>query len=165
MTLQWLEKSEYLNLSSNEAWVTTADGEQFMRNWLPERVGLSYKVGYKKPGAFLTVKLYTFCSAKFIWIKMRIGTVSLCKGDKLLLTRPRHVTAVPCLFWEFIHTNKTASREKIIYINHWVTHPVARVSTNICRNLHTQQMSVFVLLCTSYTTCFGPYWWPSSSGL
>jgi hypothetical protein len=44
-------------------------------------------------------------------------------------------------------------------------HPVARVSTSICRNLHTQQMSVLVLLCTSYTTCFGPYWWPSSGGL
>jgi hypothetical protein len=21
-----------------------------------------------------------------------------------------------------------------------------------------------ILLCTSYTTCFGPYWWPSSGG-
>jgi hypothetical protein len=40
-------------------------------------------------------------------------------------------------------------------------HPVARVSTNICRNLRTQQMSVLVLLCTSYITRFGPYWWPS----
>jgi hypothetical protein len=38
-------------------------------------------------------------------------------------------------------------------------------TTNICRNLCTQQMSVLVLLCTSYTTCFGPYWWPSSGGL
>jgi hypothetical protein len=37
--------------------------------------------------------------------------------------------------------------------------------SNICRNLRTQQMSVLVLLCTSYTTCFGPYWWPSSGGL
>jgi hypothetical protein len=44
-------------------------------------------------------------------------------------------------------------------------HPVARVSTNICRNLRMQQMSVLVLLCTSYTACFGPYWWPSSGGL
>jgi hypothetical protein len=26
-------------------------------------------------------------------------------------------------------------------------HPIARVSTNICRNLRTQQMSVLVLLC------------------
>jgi hypothetical protein len=33
------------------------------------------------------------------------------------------------------------------------------------RNLCTQQMSVLVLLCASYTTCFGPYWWPSSGGL
>jgi hypothetical protein len=33
------------------------------------------------------------------------------------------------------------------------------------RNLRTQQMSVLVLLCTFYTTCFGPYWWPSSGGL
>jgi hypothetical protein len=49
-------------------------------------------------------------------------------------------------------------------VNHWVMHPVARVSTNIYRNLRTQQMSVIVLLCTSYTTCFGPYWWPSSGG-
>jgi hypothetical protein len=32
-------------------------------------------------------------------------------------------------------------------------HPVARVSTNICRNLLPKQMSVLVLLCTSYTTC------------
>jgi hypothetical protein len=31
-------------------------------------------------------------------------------------------------------------------------------------NLRTQQMSVLVLLCTPYTTCFGPYWWPSSGG-
>jgi hypothetical protein len=38
------------------------------------------------------------------------------------------------------------------------------LSVNIYRNLRTQQMSVFVLLCTSYTTCFGPYWWPSSGG-
>jgi hypothetical protein len=29
-------------------------------------------------------------------------------------------------------------------VNHWVMHPVARVSTNICRNLRTQQMSVLV---------------------
>jgi hypothetical protein len=35
----------------------------------------------------------------------------------------------------------------------------------IYRNLRTQQMSVLVLLFTSYTTCFGPYWWPSSGGL
>jgi hypothetical protein len=35
---------------------------------------------------------------------------------------------------------------------------------NIYRSLRTQQMSVLVLLCTSYTTCFGPYWWPSSGG-
>jgi hypothetical protein len=26
-------------------------------------------------------------------------------------------------------------------------------------------MSVLVLLCTFYTTCFGPYWWPSSGDL
>jgi hypothetical protein len=49
-------------------------------------------------------------------------------------------------------------------LNYWVMHPVARVSINMHRNLRTQQMSVLVLLCTSYTTCFGPYWWPSSSG-
>jgi hypothetical protein len=42
--------------------------------------------------------------------------------------------------------------------------PVARVSINIYRNLRMQQMSVLVLLCTSYTICFGPYWWPSSGG-
>jgi hypothetical protein len=35
---------------------------------------------------------------------------------------------------------------------------------SIYRNLRKQQISVLVLLCTSYTTCFGPYWWPSSSG-
>jgi hypothetical protein len=35
---------------------------------------------------------------------------------------------------------------------------------NIYRNLRTQQMSVLVLLCTSYTTCFDPYRWPSSGG-
>jgi hypothetical protein len=58
-------------------------------------------------------------------------------------------------------------RKKHIHfnLNHWVMHPVARVSTSICRNLRTQQMSVLGLLCTSYTTCFGPYWWPSSGGL
>jgi hypothetical protein len=50
-------------------------------------------------------------------------------------------------------------------LNHWVMHPVARVSINIYRNLRMQQMSVLVLLWTSYTTCFGPYWWPSSGGL
>jgi hypothetical protein len=49
-------------------------------------------------------------------------------------------------------------------LNYWVMHPVARVSINIYRNLRTQQMSVLVLLYTSYTTCFGPYWWPSSGG-
>jgi hypothetical protein len=38
------------------------------------------------------------------------------------------------------------------------------VLINIYRNLHTQQMSVLVLLYTSYTTCFGPCWWPSSGG-
>jgi hypothetical protein len=47
-------------------------------------------------------------------------------------------------------------------LNYWVMHPVARVSINIYRNLRTQQMSVLVLLCTSYITCFGPYWWSSS---
>jgi hypothetical protein len=51
------------------------------------------------------------------------------------------------------------------HLNHWVMHPVACVSTNICRNLRTHQMSVLVLLCTFYTKCFGPYWWPSSGGL
>jgi hypothetical protein len=51
-------------------------------------------------------------------------------------------------------------------LKYWVMHPVARVLINIVyRNLHTQQMSVLVLLCTFYTTCFGPYWWPSSGGL
>jgi hypothetical protein len=40
-----------------------------------------------------------------------------------------------------------------------------KTSINIYRNLRTQQMSVLVLLCTSYTNCFGPYWWPSSGGL
>jgi hypothetical protein len=39
------------------------------------------------------------------------------------------------------------------------------ILSSICRNLRTQQMSVLVLLCTSCTTCFGPYWWPSSGGL
>jgi hypothetical protein len=34
----------------------------------------------------------------------------------------------------------------------------------IYRNLRKQQMSVLILLCTSYTTCFGPCWWPSSGG-
>jgi hypothetical protein len=34
----------------------------------------------------------------------------------------------------------------------------------VYRNLRTQHMSVLVLLCTSYATCFGPYWWPSSGG-
>jgi hypothetical protein len=34
-------------------------------------------------------------------------------------------------------------------------HPVARVLINIYRNLRTQQISVLVLLCTSYATCFG----------
>jgi hypothetical protein len=38
------------------------------------------------------------------------------------------------------------------------------LSFNIYRNRRTQQMSVLVLLCTSYTTCFGPYWWSSSGG-
>jgi hypothetical protein len=28
------------------------------------------------------------------------------------------------------------------------------VLSNMCRNLRTQQMSVLVLLCTSYTICF-----------
>jgi hypothetical protein len=41
-------------------------------------------------------------------------------------------------------------------LNHWVMHPVACVSTNIRRNLRTQQMSVLVLLCTSYTTRWPP---------
>jgi hypothetical protein len=51
-----------------------------------------------------------------------------------------------------------------LYVNYWVMHPVARVSVIIYRNLHVQQMSVLVLLYTSYTTCFSPYWWPSSGG-
>jgi hypothetical protein len=43
-------------------------------------------------------------------------------------------------------------------LNYWVMDPVARVSINIVyRNLRTQQMSVLVLLCTFYTTCFGYY--------
>jgi hypothetical protein len=49
-------------------------------------------------------------------------------------------------------------------LNYCIMHPVARVSIYIYRNLRTQQMSVLVLLCTSYTTCFGPYLWPSSGG-
>jgi hypothetical protein len=60
---------------------------------------------------------------------------------------------------------KASSRVRLTLfqnLNCWVMHPVARVSVNIYRNLRTQQMSVFVLLCTSYTTCFGPYWWPES---
>jgi hypothetical protein len=32
-------------------------------------------------------------------------------------------------------------------LNHWVMHPVARVSTNICRNLRTQQMSCLRIFC------------------
>jgi hypothetical protein len=45
-----------------------------------------------------------------------------------------------------------------VSLNYWVMNPVARVSINIYiyiyvyRNLRTQQMSVLVLLCTSYTT-------------
>jgi hypothetical protein len=62
--------------------------------------------------------------------------------------------------WQWYYNNTQHTKIP----NHWVMHPVARVSTNICRNLRTQQMSVLVLLCTSYTTCFGPYWWPSSGG-
>jgi hypothetical protein len=46
---------------------------------------------------------------------------------------------------------------RFLNLNHWVMHPVARVSTNISRNLRTQQMSVLVLLCSFYTTSFGPY--------
>jgi hypothetical protein len=38
-------------------------------------------------------------------------------------------------------------------------------SINIYRSLRTQQMSVLVLLCTSYTTCFGPYWWQTSADI
>jgi hypothetical protein len=49
-----------------------------------------------------------------------------------------------------------------VHLKYWVMHSVARVSINIVyRNLRTQQMSVLVLPCTFYTTCFGPYWWPS----
>jgi hypothetical protein len=41
----------------------------------------------------------------------------------------------------------------IYHLNYWVMHPVAHVSINIVyRNLRTQQMYVFVLLCTFYTT-------------
>jgi hypothetical protein len=48
-------------------------------------------------------------------------------------------------------------RNTFIYLNHWVMHPVVRVTINqyiyIYRNHRTQQMSVLVLLCTSYATC------------
>jgi hypothetical protein len=58
----------------------------------------------------------------------------------------------------------TSFLNSYFFFNYWVMHPVARVSINIYRHLRTQQMSVPVLLCTSYTTCFGPCWWPSSGG-
>jgi hypothetical protein len=48
----------------------------------------------------------------------------------------------------------------------WFMHPVARVSINKYRNLRTQEMLVHSLVCIFFfTTCFGPYWWPSSGGL
>jgi hypothetical protein len=47
---------------------------------------------------------------------------------------------------------------------HRVTFRTFQINQYIYRNLRTQQMSVLVLLCTSYTTCFGPYRWPSSGG-
>jgi hypothetical protein len=61
--------------------------------------------------------------------------------------------------------HKALIRYVMTYLNYWVMHPVARVLISIYRNLRTQQMSVLVLLCTSYTTCFGPYWWPPSNFL
>jgi hypothetical protein len=67
-------------------------------------------------------------------------------------------------FWVLNH--HVTRHNKHYFFNYWVMHPVARVSINVVyRNLRTQQMSVLVLLCTFYTTCFGPYWWPSSGGL
>jgi hypothetical protein len=44
-------------------------------------------------------------------------------------------------------------------LNHFSTEVKHVFDINIYRNLRTQQMSVLVLLCTSYTTCFGPCWW------
>jgi hypothetical protein len=39
-----------------------------------------------------------------------------------------------------------AAQNRFYNLNHWVMHPVVRVSTDICRNLRTQQISVLVLL-------------------
>jgi hypothetical protein len=65
---------------------------------------------------------------------------------------------------QFSHSFHDVGAKVSPNLKYWVMHPVARVSTNIYRNLRTQQMSVLVLLCASYTTCFGHYWWPSSGG-
>jgi hypothetical protein len=65
-----------------------------------------------------------------------------------------------CLHLQYLRVNQETSNKKTI-IGLCI---LLRVSINIYRNLRTQQMSVLVLLCTSYTTCFGPYWWSSSGG-
>jgi heme/copper-type cytochrome/quinol oxidase subunit 1 len=71
------------------------------------------------------------------------------------------------IIWERITTNRqilfpTQTRNSIEWIQNLP--PAEHSYQYICRNLRTQQMSVLVLLCTSYTTCFVPYWWPSSGG-
>jgi hypothetical protein len=62
-----------------------------------------------------------------------------------------------------LRRTQTQSRRRLISISEVVI--VTSITVNIYRNLRTQQMSVLVLLCTFYTTCFGPYCWSSSGGL
>jgi hypothetical protein len=60
----------------------------------------------------------------------------------------------------------SSARKWLVRCIHYDVHHYA---INQCiyryRNLRTQQMSVLNLLCTSYTICFGSYWWPSSGGI
>jgi hypothetical protein len=78
-------------------------------------------------------------------------------------------------FW--LAYSPTMKRQECISAKRWyrlptycmAAYPGRHVFSNVWdlsinRNLRTQLMSVLVLLCTSYTTCFGPYWWPSSGG-
>jgi hypothetical protein len=68
--------------------------------------------------------------------------------------RPR--TKLNYLYTHFAHNISIRTTQKTDLSS------VLPINIRVYRNLRTQQMSVLVLLCTSYTTCFGPYWWSSS---
>jgi hypothetical protein len=71
-------------------------------------------------------------------VRFWFGACNPCSEESAMTGGQKLVTL------EHVNTQKSISRN----LNHWVMHPVARVSNSIYRNLPMQQMSVLVLLCT-----------------